>query len=683
MSKLVARDLSWLSFNKRVLQEATDETNPLQQRIKFLGIFANNLDEFFSVRYATLQKITEISYNQKNKAVNYNQQILKKTNTEAAKLFKESSTVFANLVAELQKQHVHFITEKQLQPVQKKFIQQFFTEKIQPNIVPLVLNEQQEFPILNQKSLYLACVLSKKNNSLPEKFALISVPLKKLNRFVLLPNDHRNEQQIILLEDIIRYHFKKIFSFFGYDSFKSHIIKINRDAELYLDADLPGSILKKIEKGLKKRKEGKPINLIFDAELSPKFLYLLTKKLNLKATNLIPSKRIVHYSSFLQFPSILNKVHSVFKKPLTHPLLVNEKSIQALVLQKDVLLSFPYQSFNAVIDLLREAAIDPSVTSIHITCYRLAETSSIANALINASRNGKKVKVILELKARFDEEANMHWKEKFEENNVEVHVGIQNKKVHAKLCVIKKQADKRITYYGFVSTGNLNEETAKLYTDYCLLTSNKQIMADAMKIFSFLTSPKKEITKLKSCKTLWVSPVSMRSNFIKSIQNEIKNCKEGLPASIIIKANALADEVVINKLMQAAKIGVKISLIIRSACSLPLHSKILVQNVFAISIVDHFLEHARVYYFYNNNKPQVFISSADLMVRNLDYRIETACPIYNDTIKQQITEMLHIQLSDNVKARYLHTKKLNQIVQHAGNTKNRSQLTIQEMLAKT
>jgi polyphosphate kinase len=682
MSKLVARDVSWLSFNKRVLQEAADETNPLQQRIKFLGIFANNLDEFFSVRYATLQKLTEISYNQKNKAENYNQQILKKTNTEAAKLFKESSGVFSNLITALQKQHVHFITEKQLQPIQKKFIQQFFTEKIQPNIVPLVLNEQQEFPVLNQKSLYLACVLSKKSSSAADKFALISVPLKKLNRFVLLPNDHGNEQQIILLEDIIRYHLKKIFSFFGYDTFKSHIIKINRDAELYLDADLPGSILRKIEKGLKKRKEGKPINLIYDAEISPKFLSLLAKKLNLKPANLIPSKRIVHYSSFLQFPNVL-KTATIFKKPLTHPALVNEKSIQALVLQKDVLLSFPYQSFNAVIDLLREAAIDPSVTSIHITCYRLAETSSIANALINASRNGKKVKVILELKARFDEEANMHWKEKFEENNVEVHVGIQNKKVHGKLCVIKKQVNKRITYYGFLSTGNLNEETAKFYTDYCLLTSNKQIMADAIKIFSFLTSPKKEITKLKSCKTLWVSPVSMRSNFIKSIQNEIKNCKEGLPASIIIKANALADEVVINKLVQAAKQGVKISLIIRGACSLPLHSKALVQNIFAISIVDHFLEHARVYYFCNNNKPQVFISSADLMVRNLDYRIEAACPIYNEEIKQNIIKMLQLQLSDNVKARHLQTKKLNQIVQHPGNTKNRSQLTIQEMLAKT
>jgi polyphosphate kinase len=677
--KTIARDISWLSFNARVLQEAADPTVPLKERIKFLGIFSNNLDEFFRVRVATLRRMVEFG-NKGNMHLEANpEKILRSINDIVTVQQNDFNRIWNDILAELRKQNIHLVNERQLNKEQQKYVLSYFDEQVRSNIVPLMIESLQGFPTLSDKSIYLACKLSKADGSIPQKFALVSVPVKRVSRFVLLPGKG-NEQYIILMEDVIRFCLPNIFSFFGYDTFTSHIIKVTRDAEIDIDNDVATSFIEKIEKALKNRKKGKPVRFIFDKDIDPTLLTYLIKRLGLsQKDNILSGGRIHNFKDFVNFPESVFKVKNERKRPFIHPTLRNVNSVTAVVLERDVLLNFPYHSFDSVIDLLREAAISPDVLSIKITCYRLATNSKIINALTNAVRNGKQVTVVLELRARFDEEANLQWKQKLEEAGVKVFVGFHNMKVHAKICLIKKRVSNHTIHYGFVSTGNLNERTATVYGDHCLLTSDRNIMADVNRMFNYLEKPR-NVNLLKACKTLLISPVSMRKQLLFLINKEIKAAKEGRDAAITLKLNSLSDETLILKLDEAAKAGVKIRMVIRSIFSMYTENNKFKKPVKAISIVDEYLEHARVLIFHHDGKQKVYISSADWMVRNLDHRIEAACPIIDKNIQQEISDIINIQLADNVKARVLDNNLSNEYVDSRGNKKVRSQIEIYNYL---
>ncbi len=674
--KTIIRDISWLSFNNRVLQEAADETVPLRERIRFLGIFSNNLDEFFRVRVATLKRMIEVGRDKKARMhMELNpesilQEIEEKVNLQQI----EFERIWKEILRELGKQHIHLISEKKLDQTQKEFVLEYFNDEVRSSIVPLMIESIQTFPVLNDKSIYLACKLSRKDKSLPSRFALVSVPTRRVNRFIILPSK-KNEQNIILLEDVIRFCLPHIFSFFNYDQFSSHLIKVTRDAEIDIDNDVSTSLIQKLEKGLKNRKKGKPVRFVFDKEIDITLLTYLVKRLGLSLKeNLIPGGRIHNFKDFIHFPDSVFLERSQRNKPFTHPLLHNESSITNVIFEKDVLLNFPYHSFNSVIDLLREAAIDSNVVSIKITCYRLANRSKVINALTNAVRNGKQVTVILELRARFDEEANLMWKKELEEAGVKVLLGLPNQKVHAKLCLIKRRVNNITTHYGFVSTGNLNENTALAYSDHCLLSSDRKIMADVNRIFTYLENPKSRISLLDSCKSLIVCPSNMRKQLRILINREIKNANLKREASITLKLNSLSDEELILQLEEAAKAGVEIKLLIRGICCMYTENKKFKKAVHAISIVDEYLEHSRVMIFFNGGQEKVFISSADWMVRNIDHRVEAACPILEKEIKKEIIDIINIQLSDNVKARILDNDGSNLYVNPRNKQKIRSQV---------
>ena len=679
--KIIPRDISWLSFNGRVLQEAADETVPLRERIRFLGIFSNNLDEFFRVRVATLKRMIEFGAKAQVHLEAGPQKILDEINAKVTEQQDEFNRIWNEILRELKKQKIFLVTEKQLNREQQKFVLSWFHDEVRSNIVPLMIETMQAFPTLNDKSIYLACKLSKSDGSIPQKFALVSVPVSRLPRFVILPSSQQG-QYIILLEDVIRFCLPQIFSLFGHDTFSSNIIKVTRDAEIDIDNDVSTSFIQKIEKGVKNRKKGKPVRFIFDKDIDPSLLTYLIKRLGLSVKDNIQSGgRIHNFKDFVNFPESVFQTKNPRKKPFIHPLFQNVNSVTNIILERDVLLNFPYHSFDSIIDLLREAAISPDVLSIKITCYRLALRSKIINALTNAVRNGKQVTVVLELRARFDEEANLEWKEILEEAGVKVFIGIPNVKVHAKFCLIKKKINNHTFHYGFVSTGNLNEKTASLYGDHCLITSDRNIMADVNRMFGYLENPK-NIQLLSDCQTLIPSPVAMRKQFQLLIDKEIKAAKEGKHASIVVKLNSLSDEKLILKLYDAARGGVKIKMVIRGICCMYTENKKFRKKINAISIVDEYLEHARVLIFHHDGKEKTFISSADWMVRNLDHRVEAAVPILDKHIRQELKDIMDIQLNDNVKARILNDDLDNEYVNPRNTKKVRSQIEIYNYLLK-
>jgi polyphosphate kinase len=680
----VQRDISWLSFNARVLQEANDPSVPLKERIRFLGIFSNNLDEFFRVRFATLKRMAEVNSSKKKLKAYMEEspsEVLNEITLVVLKQQSEFNRIWESLQQELKKNKIFLKNEKQLNKEQKSFVAEFFENEVRSNIIPLMIESLPELPYLRDKSIYLGVVMQKKNSAYKQKYALIEVPAKSIGRFIQLPTNN-NETHIILLEDIIRFNLPYIFSYFGYDHFESHIFKVTKDAEIDLDHDVSTSFVEKMQKGIKGRRKGKPGRFVYDKEMNGGLLNYLTKRLKLdNKSSIIPGGRIHNFRHFMDFPNVFGA--SKKKLPaVVHPALKKAIRVTDVIDKKDVLLHFPYHSFNAIIDLLREAAIDPDVSSIRITAYRLASESKIINALINAARNGKKVEVMLELKARFDEEANLEWKSILEEEGVRVLLGIPNMKVHAKICVIKKRSGNKTIQYGFVSTGNLNEKTANFYGDHCLLTSNRNIMADINKIFFYLENPVLHKNSLQECKTLVVSPIGMRKKINDLINKEIREAKKGKPAAITLKLNSFSDISLIDKISEASGHGVTVNLIIRGIYSTKKHLKKNEKNLHAISIVDEFLEHARVLCFHNKGEELVYISSADLMVRNLDHRVEVACPILDAALKKELLEILNIQLQDNVKARILDTELNNGYVTSQGKRKMRSQIETYNYLIK-
>ncbi|MDH5826068.1 polyphosphate kinase 1 [Sphingobacterium faecium] len=681
--KFIPRDVSWLSFNSRVLQEAADETVPLPSKIKFLGIFSNNLDEFFRVRIPGLKRAIDIKDKEANSSFFEDPQIiLDEVNTIVSKQQKKFDSIWTLIQKEMAKQHVYMKDAYQLNPKQKEFVKNFYFEEIESNVIPLLLDDNRPMPYLRDKSLYLGISMRKKEWEYETRFAIIEIPTTLNGRFVILPASAK-EKHIILLEDIIKFNLPYIFSYFDFDEFDAHVFKITKDAEFDIDNDINTTLAEKISKGVKNRRKGKTTRFIFDKEMDARLVEFLIKKLQLtKKDNIIPGQKIHNFKHFMDFPNVFKQpILPITNPAFTHPQLNKTQRITDIIIKRDILLSFPYHTFRPVIDLLREAAMDPDVRTIQITAYRLATNSKIVNALINAARNGKDVTVMLELQARFDEENNLFWKEKLELEGIRVLTGVPNKKIHAKLCIIKKRVGNKTIQYGFVSTGNINEKTAKLYGDYCLLTSNRSVMADINKIFHFLKKPKSNPHEvIKNCSSLLVCPTDMRNGIAHYIDKEIEEVKAGRKGRVILKVNSLSDRILIKKLYEAAEIGVQVDLIVRGiycATNQPKFKK----AINAISIVDEFLEHARVMYFYSSGKEVIYISSADWMSRNLDHRVEAAVKINSKKIRDEIKDMLQIQLRDNVKARILNNELNNHYVE---NDKEpcRSQIEIYHYLRK-
>lgn len=663
-AKYLARDISWLSFNARVLQEANDPSVSLQDRIRFMGIFSNNMDEFFRVRVATLKRMVE--WTQLKKKASFDriespQQILDEIQQVVLRQQNEFNRIWENVYKELRNQGVNLVDEKKLSAEQRRFVRTYFEDVVRPYIIPLMIENIPQFPYLRDKSLYLGVVLSNKKDSYQERFSIIEIPARSVGRFVQLPSKP-GTHSIMLLEDLIRSNLPVLFTHTKYDQFEASVFKITKDAEIDMDQEVGLNLVEKLQKGLKSRRKGKPVRFIYERTMNPRLLQYLIDKLQLsRKSNIIPGGHIHHFRHFMDFPKVLPNATprpSAFR----HPALKRTQLVSETILQRDVMLHFPYHSFDPVIDLLREAAMDDDVLSIHITAYRLASNSKVINALVNAARNGKKVIVCLELKARFDEEANLEWKSTLEEEGVLVWVGVPNKKVHAKLCCIRKRQGKKILTYGFISTGNLNEKTAEVYADHCLLTASPMLMAEVQKVFTYLGTWRNGLTPLRGLRHLLVAPTNMRRKILDHIQGEIRLARKGKPAEIIVKLNSLSDGILLDALYKAAKAGVQVHLIVRGIFCQRVQAKGVETQIHAISIVDQYLEHARVLIFGRGGDPLVYISSADWMVRNLDHRVEVATPVYDTKIKQELIDIIRIQLADNQKARILEPGLTNKYV---------------------
>jgi polyphosphate kinase len=551
---------------------------------------------------------------------------------------------FQKILSELERKGIFLLNENQLTKDQGAFVRDYFYEHVQPTLVPVLLDNLNEFPAMKDRSIYFLIMMQKAGAK--TKYALLEIPSEIVSRFVVIPKESK---YIIMLDDVIRYCLDDLFFNFDYDSINAYTIKITRDAELDLEQDVTKSIVKKVSESIKNRRKGQPTRLVYDEALPAEAMKFLLKKIQLnKEDHPISGGRYHNFVDFIRFPS-LNRLELKQKNlpVLPHKAIPARTSLFKIIAKQDVLLSFPYQSYTHVINLLREASIDPKVVSISITLYRMANNSRIINSLINAIKNGKKVTAIVELQARFDEEANIKWANKLNDEGVKVIYGVPGIKLHSKLFLITRQEQNKLVNYVHIGTGNFNEDTARLYADYSLLTADKRITDEVVKVFSFYN----DNFKVGTYKHLVVSPFNTRKKYLQLINAEIENAKQGLDAWVFLKMNSLTDPEMIKKLYEASAAGVKVKLIIRSICSLVPGINALSENIEAISIVDKYLEHARVFVFSNNSSPKVYLSSADWMTRNLDHRSEVGVPVYDESIKKQLIDMLELQWNDNTKAR--------------------------------
>lgn len=655
----IDREKSWLTFNARVLQEANDANVPLLDRFRFLGIFSNNLDEFFRVRYAAIRRMSlESAESEKILGVKA-EQLLKEITEIVIEQQSESLRILNEIENKLELENIFIINEKDISKEQEKFIHDYFIQKVSPALVTIMLNDLEEFPLLKDTSGYLAVKLVMKGSELLNekakevRYAVVEIP-NTINRFVVLPSNSE-KQYIILLDDVIRYNLNNIFNIFDYESISAHMIKITRDAQLEFDSDLSKSLIEKISSSVKDRRVGEPVRFVYDQAIGKDTLDFFLRGMRIDSSDsIIPGGRYHNRRDYMSFPN-LGRYDLLYKENVPLPIsgLSLEGSILEKIKKKDYLLYAPYQSFSYIIKFLREAALDPKVASIKITLYRLAKNSQIVSSLINAAKNGKKVTVQIELQARFDEESNISYSEQMQTEGIELIFGVKGLKVHSKICVIERIEDGKVKRYGLISTGNFNENSAKVYTDVTLFTSNTEILKDASKIFDFFDVN----YRVHRYKHLIVSPHYTRGKFNKLIEREISNALLGKEAYIKLKMNSISDFKMTDKLYEASNAGVKIQLIIRGICCLIPGIKGLSENIEAISIVDNYLEHSRVYIFANGGDPDVFISSADFMTRNLDARVEVTCPIYDEDIKNELIETFEIGWKANVKAR-IHSNDL-------------------------
>ena len=666
-NKYLNREISWLDFNSRVLQEASDINVPIIERLRFLGIFSNNLDEFFQVRYATVKRIAESGVN-KNDDKNQNAiHLLDQITNKVIELQNKSSKILDSIQLSLKKENIYFINENQVKDSQKEFLKDFFLRKISPALVTIILSKSRKYDFTDNKAFLIANMILNNHDNI---YAIVEIP-ENISRFVVLPKIS-NKQYIMLIDDIIRYHLKIIFSNYNYERIDTHMVKITRDAEMDIDdiVDLSKSYIKKISEYVNKRKYSNPVRLVYDKDISNATLDFIIKKLKVTSNDsLIPGARYHQRRDYMDFPD-LSRQDLMYKKkkPLNILNLHIESNLLTQISKKDFLMYTPYHSFSYLVAFLRQSAIDPNVKSIKITLYRLSKNSNVISSLINAAKNGKKVLVQIELQARFDEENNIRVSEMLKAAGVELIFGVKGLKVHSKICLIERRENNNKKFYGFISTGNFNESTAKVYTDYTLFTANQSILKDVSKVFEFL----KVNYKIQKYKHLIVSPHYTSSILFSMIDHEIENSKKGKKSVIILKLNSLTSYKFVDKLYEASNSGVKIKLIIRGICCLIPNLKNLSENIEVISVVDKYLEHPRVYIFENGGDKKVYISSADLMTRNLDNRVEVACPIYQKDLKKQILDTIKISLNDNVKSRLINLNKQNEFVENK-NKKIRSQ----------
>ena len=652
--KFKNRELSWLDFNARVLQEAEDLNVPLIERLRFIGIFSNNLDEFFKVRYATVKRIALSAKKQKKLYKGLNAiDLLGEINKKTIQLQERSTNALNSIITDLRKEDIFFVDEKSIPKIFIKFINNFFIEKIQPQLEVIVLNSESKFPTLTDTSSFLVVKIKSKDSV--NKFALIKIP-NQLDRFLVLSKSEK--KYVILVDDIIRFHLNEIFEIFSPIEIEANMVKISRDAELDFAYDISKSYLEKISLSLKNRLSGEPVRFVYDNNIEKDTLKFLLDKLNFNnnTDSIIPGGKYHNRRDYMNFPSIGNK-NLIYKKnnPLDIKNFDLKKNIFDSIKKRDFLLHTPYHKFIYVLRFLTEASIDPNVKKISITIYRLSKLSSIANALINAAKNGKEVIVQIELQARFDEKANIKYAKLLEEQGVKLIFGIQNLKVHAKVCVIERKRNNNIEKFGFISTGNFNESTAKLYTDMTLFTSNNEILDEVMLVFNFFRANYKKY----NFKKLIVSPINTEKNLNKLINREIKNAKHGKPAWIKIKLNNITSYNMVKSLYKASREGVQIQMIIRSICCLIPNELQMSENIEVISIIDKFLEHTRFMIFCNNNSNNVYLSSADWMTRNLENRVEVTCPIIDEKIKKEILDIFNIYWNDNVKSRFVNHPQTN------------------------
>jgi len=662
--RYIDREKSWLAFNARVLQEAADESVPLLERLRFIGIFSNNLDEFFRVRFAAIRRLSLSGLTGEKILGGISaQQLVKDITKIVIKQQTESLQVLQQIENELVKHNIIIINENQISDEHENFIKDFFIQKISPELVTIILNDLAEFPLLKDTSGYLAVKLvmkSKQKNATigfvkaksEVRYAIIEIP-KNTNRIVQLPSKD-GKQYLIMLDDLIRYNLSSIFNIFDYDSISAHMIKITRDAQLDIDSDMSKSMLEKIATSVKERRIGEPVRFVYDKSIGKDTLKFFLSKMGIDVTDgVIPGGRYHNRRDYMNFPN-LGRFDLLYPPRIPLPVegLSLDGSILSKIAEKDYLINAPFQSFSYLIKFLREAALDPKVTSIKITLYRLAKNSQIISSLINAAKNGKRVIVQIELQARFDEASNISYAEQMQQEGIELIFGIKGLKVHSKICLVERIEEGKLKRYGFISTGNFNENTANIYTDLTLFTSHQQILKDVSRIFDFFDVN----YRLHRYKHLIVSPHYTRSKLYKLIEREIDNANLGLPAYINLKMNSISDFSMIEKLYDASNAGVKIKLQVRGVCSLIPGVKGMSENIEAVSIVDYFLEHSRSFIFCNNNDPEVYISSADFMSRNLDGRVEVTCPIYDESIKKQIIDTFNLSWKGNVKARY-HSEK--------------------------
>ncbi|MBU2994866.1 polyphosphate kinase 1 [Cellulophaga baltica] len=651
-NQYINREISWLEFNKRVLQESADKKVPLIERLRFLGIFSNNLDEFFKVRYATVKRIVEAGKSGKSALGG---EIAKDLLEEITKVViqqqTESLDILKEVENELEDENIYIIDETEITPSQDEFVKNYFANKVSPVLMTIILNDLREFPVLKDTAAYLAIkiVLNKEpgEREAKNRYALIEIP-KGIDRFVVLPKED-GKDYIIILDDLIRYCLDSIFTMFEYQEISAHMIKITRDAELDIDNDLSKSFIEKISSSVEHRKISDPVRFVYDKNIAADTLCFLKEKMNIEGTDsVIPGGKYHNRRDYMGFPS-LGRQDLLYEKikPLPVKGFSLEGSLFESIAQKDYLQYTPYHTFSYIIKFLREAALDPKVKAIKITVYRLANNSQVAASLINAVKNGKQVTVQIELQARFDEQANIEYAEQLQAEGVKLIFGVPGLKVHSKICLIEREEDNEIKRYGFVSTGNFNEATARIYTDYTLFTADDVLLKELNKVFDFFETT----YKINKYKHLIVSPHYTKNVFRKLIDTEIENAKAGKEAYIKIKMNSFTSYKMVDKLYEASNAGVKIQLIIRGICCLIPGVKGMSENIEAISVVDKFLEHTRQFIFANDGDPKVYISSADWMTRNLDYRVEVGCPIYDKDIKQELIETFEITWKDNLKAR--------------------------------
>ena len=644
------RDLSWLSFNERVLQEASDPRNPLVERMRFVGIFSNNLDEFFRVRYAIARRDFRLLKDEEMIAQAHS--LLEQINSQVVQLQQKSLAILERIKEELKGEDIYIIDEREILPEHVDYVREYFINTISPALFTIILNEVEALPNLKDDVAYLAVrmvLASESGKKQKIQYALIELP-KTLDRFIVLPKIG-NANYIILLDDVIRFCLSSHFYIFPCEDISAYMIKITRNAELDLDTDLNKSFIEKISTSVEGRKRAEPVRFIYDKLIDEEMLRFLKEKMGIQSTDsVIAGGRYHNRRDYMNFPHCERK--ELMYKPF-HPYPIKdlkvEESLFSQIAQRDYLQYTPYHSFSYLIRFLREAALDPKVKSIKITIYRLAKQSQVINSLINAVKNGKKVTVQIELQARFDETANIHYAKQLQREGVNTIFGIRGLKVHSKIGVIEREENGKTYRYGFISTGNFNESSAKIYTDYTLFTAHQEILDEINRVFKFFDTP----FQVFQYKHLLVSPHYTKTTFLSLIDREIALAKEGKEAFLKLKMNGLTNEEMIEKLYEASQAGVKIQMIVRGVCGLLPQVQGLSENIEVISIVDRFLEHSRLYIFGNDGNPIYYISSADWMSRNLNNRVEVSCPIYQKDIQQQLWDTFHLAWNDRVKARII------------------------------